>query len=529
GIRRRLAPLLGNDRKRIELLNGLLLSLPGTPVLYYGDEIGMGDNIFLGDRNGVRTPMQWSPDRNGGFSRADPERLYLPPIMDSIYGYEAVNVEAQLRQPSSLLNWTRRLTAARKQHPALGRGSLVFLYPRNRKVLAYLRSDGAETILCVANMSAAPQAAELDLASQKGRVPVELLGRSAFPPIGDLPYFVTLPGYGFYWFLLAEETEAPRWHEPYVQPLPEFRTLVLSHGWESIADATNAALLRQKILPDFLPNQRWFAAKGRRIERVELTDTAVLPGDGEAFLLLTLAAHIDADEVQRYLLPLAIAWESANDDPFSRLPSFTLGRARTGGRIGAIHDAVAAPGFARAIASAVRDGLTLPTRAGGRLVFDATNAFPRELPLADIAVERLGREQSNTSLLLGAEVILKALRRLSPGIHPEVEIGRFLTDVAGFTNTPPQFGSVEMLDADGEPTALIVLQGFVRNQGDGWEFTLDHLDRLLGQLEFLPSGVAADPVELYQVFMTLTETLGRRVAELHRAFALPGDDAAFRP
>ncbi len=239
GIRRRLAPLLEGDRRKIELLNSLLMSMPGTPIVYYGDEIGMGDNIFLGDRNGVRTPMQWSPDRNGGFSRADPERLYLPPIMDSSYGYEAVNVEAQLRQSASLLNWMRRLIAARKPHPAIGRGELTFLYPRNRKILAYLRSDGNETILCVANMSGAA-GGRARPGRVQGRVPVELLGRSAFPPIGDLPYFITLPGYGFYWFLLAEETEAPKWHEPYVQPLPEFRTLVLSRGWDSIADGANA-------------------------------------------------------------------------------------------------------------------------------------------------------------------------------------------------------------------------------------------------------------------------------------------------
>ena len=181
GIRRRLAPLMENDRRRIELLNALLISMPGTPVIYYGDEIGMGDNVFLRDRDGVRTPMQWSFDRNGGFSRADPERLYLPPIMDSVYGFEAVNVEAQSRSPSSLLNWMKRLIAARRSRRAFGRGTLRFLYPSNRKVIAYLRTYGEEIILCVANLSRSPQAVELDLAEFRGRQPVELLGRSAFP------------------------------------------------------------------------------------------------------------------------------------------------------------------------------------------------------------------------------------------------------------------------------------------------------------------------------------------------------------
>ncbi len=194
GIRRRLAPLLDNDLRKIQLMNSLLLSMPGTPIIYYGDEIGMGDNIFLGDRDGVRTPMQWSPDRNGGFSRADPARLYLPPIMDPIYGYDAVNVEAQQRDPSSLLNWMKRMIAVRQQHPAFGRGTLRLLYPRNRKILAYLREHEGDKILCVANLARSAQAVELNLGEFRGRVPVELLGRSPFPPIGDLPYLLTLPG-----------------------------------------------------------------------------------------------------------------------------------------------------------------------------------------------------------------------------------------------------------------------------------------------------------------------------------------------
>src|SRR5579883_2142977 len=210
GIRRRLAPLMGNDRPKIELMNALLLSLPGTPVMYYGDEIGMGDNIYLGDRDGVRTPMQWSPDRNGGFSRADPEQLYLPPIMDAVYGFEAVNVEAQSRSPSSLLNWMKRMIAARHARRAFGRGSLEFLYPSNRTILAYLRRYENETILCVANLSRSPQAVELDLSAYRGYQPVELIGRSAFPPIGEAPYLLTLQAHSFFWFdlLLSPERAA---------------------------------------------------------------------------------------------------------------------------------------------------------------------------------------------------------------------------------------------------------------------------------------------------------------------------------
>ena len=249
GIRRRLAPLLERDRRRFELMNCLLLSMSGTPVIYYGDEIGMGDNIYLGDRNGVRTPMQWTPDRNGGFSRADPAALVLPPIMDPLYGYGAVNVEAQTRDPHSVLNWTRRMLAVRRRHPALGRGTLTFLYPKNRKILAYLREYEGETLLCVANVAHSPQAVELDLSAFAGRVPVELNAGTPFPPIGELTYLLTLPPYGFYWFVLGEASDWPAWHTPAPEPLPEFVTLVLRENLGKVLSTTAEAVIVREILP----------------------------------------------------------------------------------------------------------------------------------------------------------------------------------------------------------------------------------------------------------------------------------------
>ncbi|MFW5724171.1 MAG: maltose alpha-D-glucosyltransferase, partial [Halochromatium sp.] len=245
GIRRRLAPLLDNNPNKIRLMVSLLLSMPGSPILYYGDELGMGDNIYLGDRNAVRTPMQWTPDRNAGFSRADPERLYLPPIMDAVYGYQSVNAEAQSRSASSLLNWMRRIIEVRKAHRVFGRGSIEFLHPGNRKVLAYVRASTAadpipddardkhEILLCVVNLGRGAQPVELDLARFQGRVPVELLGRTPFPPIGELPYLLTLAGHGFYWFLLSEQEAAPAWHDERL-PAPRLATLVLPEGWRSL-------------------------------------------------------------------------------------------------------------------------------------------------------------------------------------------------------------------------------------------------------------------------------------------------------
>ena len=204
GIARRLAPLLENDRRKIELLNSLVFTLPGSPIVYYGDEIGMGDNVHLGDRNGVRTPMQWTADRNGGFSKADPSKLFLPAISDSVYGYQAINVEAQRQSPHSLLHWMRQMIAVRKQHPAFGRGTVAFLRPRTDKVLAYLREYEGETLLFVHNLAGSAQAVELDLATYQGAVPIELFGDSRFPVIGPQPYALSLAPYGFYWFKLRQ-------------------------------------------------------------------------------------------------------------------------------------------------------------------------------------------------------------------------------------------------------------------------------------------------------------------------------------
>lgn len=413
GIRRRLAPLLENDRRKIELLNSLLMSMPGTPILYYGDEIGMGDNIFLGDRDGVRTPMQWSPDRNAGFSRADPARLYLPPVMDAVYGYEAVNVEAQNRSPSSLLNWMKRLIAARKLHQAFGRGTLTFLYPGNRKVFAYIRELDHETVLCVANLSRASQPVELDLGKYKGRVPVELLGRSAFPPVGDLPYFVTLPGYGFYWFLLAEEATAPSWHELPPAIMPELLTLVVPQGWSSLTSGAPLNQLQSRILQDFLMPRRWFAAKSDKIQSTQLNALAEMPLDhGTALIAVTSVSFAKGSEPQLYALPLSIAWEEAGEDRYSQLAPCTLARVRKGSRLGLLFDAMSDDSLVKAFVTSIAQQKTLKASDGGQIVFSATEAFPRDLDLASLPIHRSTGEQSNTSVRLEDKMVLKLLRRL---------------------------------------------------------------------------------------------------------------------
>jgi len=525
GIRRRLAPLMENDPERIKLMNSLLLSMPGSPILYYGDEIGMGDNIYLGDRNGVRTPMQWSPDRNAGFSRADPQRLYLPPIMDPVYGFEAVNVEAQARDPASLLNWMKRMLATRATSRAFGRGRLEFLRPGNRKVLAYLREHGDEAILCVANLSRTAQPVELDLKRFKGRVPVEMLGRTAFPPIGERFYLFTLPAHGFYWLRIAADTPAPDWHTQ-VLPSQEQPMLVLFDSWTSffrdkvvpwrigMAEKLRRQL-ETEVLPAFLEAQRWYAQKGEAAGAAALLDYAVWSEGAISWLLGWIEV-----KGSLYFLPLALAWEE-EEEQMRALSLATVARVRQQANVGVLADAMADEGFCRHVVKAMGEGRTLATQHGS-LRFAPTQAFAELVPqeVATLHVGRLNAQSTNSSVQLGDHLFLKCYRRLRPGIHPELEIGRFLTEKARFKHCVPLAGSVEYLSSGGEPAALALLQAYVPNQGDGWSYTLAYLERLLK---------APRVAEPHGVYLALVQTLATRTAELHVALATPSGDPAFEP
>ena len=540
GIRRRLAPLLENDTGKIKLMTSLLLSMPGSPILYYGDEIGMGDNIYLGDRDGVRTPMQWQPERNAGFSRADPQRLYLQPIMDPIYGYEAVNVEAQLREPASLLNWNRRMLAVRKGFRAFGRGRLTFLRPGNRKILAYLREYGDEIILCVANLARSAQPVELDLARYKGRVPVELMGRTPFPPIGDLPYLLTLGGHGFLWFRLAAGGEVPAWHEERL-PRDELPVLVLFDGWASLfrdrvvpwritMSEKVRAQLEREVLPAFVAGRRWYAAKGSAIGAVTLADYVEWPGSDQSWLVALARVERDKGEADTYFLPLTLDWEDSDEE-----------RMRT---LAAAHRGQGAPaGAGRRARRRLRRRRVLSRAGDGhrRRRRDQDGAGPAALP----AVEGVrghcrrclrppsgrrarARRARNTIVALDERLFLKAYRRLQAGGNPEVEIGRFLTDVVHFRNSVPVAGSVEYVGADGGTTVLALLQAYVANQGDGWAYTLNHLDRVMEQSPAQPEPPGTG-VDLHGGYLALIRTLGRRTGELHAALATRTGDPAFDP
>jgi maltose alpha-D-glucosyltransferase/alpha-amylase len=521
GIRRRLAPLLERDRRRIELMNGLLLSMPGTPVVYYGDEIGMGDNIHLGDRDGVRTPMQWSADRNGGFSRADPASLVLPLIMDPVYGFEAVNVEAQSRDPHSLLNWMRRMLSLRRRHRAFGRGKLRFLYPGNRKILAYLREHEDDVILCVANLSRTPQAVELDLSTFGGRVPVEMTGPSAFPPIGQLTYLLTMPPYGFYWFQLMEDAKEPAWRNAPPEQMPEFTTLVLRSGLRDVLTEKLATTITEEVLPSYLPRRRWFGAKNEVLDQAHIAYAAEIPG-AEEVMITEIEATVGGSS-ERYLVPLGIAWE---DEPHPALSvQLALARVRRVRRVGYLTDAFSLESFVRALLRALSEGTKIDSPEG-EIRFLGTELLDS---LSGIDVEDinwLSTEQSNSSLLIGNKAMVKLIRKVLPGIHPEAEMTRHLSN-AGYGNSAALLGEVVRVAADGTPHTLAIVQRAVRNQGEAWNFVLDELRRTVEEVALQEE--ERWPESPFAKLEEFARVVGTRLGELHLVLAADTADEAFAP
>ena len=502
GIRRRLAPLLGNDRRRIELMNALLFALPGTPVLYYGDEIGMGDNIYLGDRNGVRTPMQWSADRNAGFSSASRQRLYLPVIAESEYHYETVNVEAQHANPHSLLAWTKRLIALRKRFGAFGRGTLRFLHPENRTVLAFLREHEGETILIVANLSRFAQYVELDLREFADAVPTELFGMTPFPRIGELPYLLTLGPHGFLWFRI-EATPAPA-HDGGEPPLLP--------GGDPFAPGSGLA----RALPRYLAERRWFLGKGRRIRDLRIAHAIALADDATAPRLCVVEVDFSDGEPDRYVLLLAY------DRPEA------VGRALATGSViartadgGAVSEALADPRTGDLLLSAISAGRVRES-GGLSLVATREHGLDRLRGTTPAGLEpSLGRaEQSNSSVLFGERLILKVFRRVEDGPNPDLEIGRHLA-AHGFAATAPLAGALELVAGRVRYT-VAVLHGYVPNHGTAW-------DRALAELSTYASSAADDAAtDPGAASRAWAARLGTRVAEMHASLAT-GGGPAFAP
>ncbi|HLF76573.1 MAG TPA: maltose alpha-D-glucosyltransferase [Dehalococcoidia bacterium] len=545
GIRRRLAPLLGNHRRRVELMNGLLFALPGTPVLYYGDEIGMGDNVYLGDRNGVRTPMQWSADRNAGFSRANPQKLFLPVIIDPEYHYETVNVEAQQQNPHSLLWWTKRLIALRKRYKAFSRGAIEFLQPENRRVLAFIRSYEDENILVIANLSRFVQAVSLDLAQYRGMTPMEIFGGVEMPPVTDAPYFLTLGPHSFYWFSLEPQRVVPG-QQPWLNEEGEPPLRVVRRNWEELFTESESTVV-SAALPGYLGSRRWFAGKGRRVRFATMDEAISFRRDGaDAFLTFINVGYTEGT-AETYLLPFAYESGEAAVQRLRQSPetAFLRLKSNENGEEGILFDATGDPGFAQTLLRMIERRQHLRT-SRGEITGVRTSVFHPIRSSLQGRVSLLRGEQSNSSINFDDQLLLKLFRRLEPGANPDYEIGRFLSE-HDFSHAPKVAGAIEYTRRGEEPTTLAILHEFVHKESDAWEYTLDALRDFFDETLASGEAPASPPINaasllalaenepssqalaMLGAYAESTRLLGQRTAELHIALARSVELPAFAP
>jgi maltose alpha-D-glucosyltransferase / alpha-amylase len=530
GIRRRLAPLLANSRRKIELLNTLLLSMPGTPIIYYGDEIGMGDNFYLGDRNGCRTPMQWSPDRNAGFSRANPQQLYLPITIDPEYHYEAVNVENHQKNLSSLLWWMRRVIAMRKNFKAFSRGSLEFLYPDNPKVLAFLRRYENQTILVVVNLSRFAQSAELDLSRFAGCVPMEVFSRNLFRPIKKSRYVITLGPHAYYWFALQAPAEGRRTLKkpvvPTIHALPELNTLLNDGQREQ---------LENEVLPNYIQTCRWFGSKARSFRHLKVIEQLAISLDADGGRLWFLEVNYLDGPTETYALPVKIASGEAARTVFQTTPHAIIARF-AGPEETILFDAIWDGKFRSQLFEVIAQHQTMKASAGD-LVGIAGKTFAAEDSAISDKSHVLSGEQSNSSMLFDNKFFLKLYRKLEDGVNPDVEINRFLTERTDFPNVPAFLGAIEYRRPKTDATVVCLLQSAAANEGDVWTLTLDamgrYYERVLGQKADLQNETAPPGALLEEliggIYPDKAKQLGQRTGELHLALSSSMEDRAFAP
>ncbi|HDQ40714.1 MAG TPA: maltose alpha-D-glucosyltransferase [Desulfonatronum sp.] len=543
GIRRRLAPLLENDRKKINLLNAILFTMPGSVVLYYGDELGMGDNYYLGDRDGVRTPMQWSADRNAGFSRANPQKLYLPVVIDPEYHYEAINVETQAQNQASLLWWNKRLIAMYKRFKAFGRGEIDFLRPDNPKVLAFLRRHQDEHLLVVANLSRHCQPVQLDLEGYAGWIPEEVFSRNRFQPVQDDSYSLTLSSYGYYVFQLIRAQQSEK-----IAHLKELPVLAIRSAEQDIWSGEVGRRLENQILPSFLPTRRWFRGKARSIQQVSIVDVLEFNHSDQVSLILIVDVEYVEGSAETYVLPLTMAWGEDAGTILRREAAHVLSRIERNSRSetiqGVLFEALYAPDFGKRMIKFLAKRQHLKGRRGELHAWPGKNLRQRDVLRLEPQLMRL--EQSNSSLNYDSELILKLYRRLDHGPQPELELCRFLTERTTFCNIPLYAGALTYHQNGAEECVLGVLQQFVPSHGDAWKYSQDALERFVelilaqgtllevpqcpcGYWDVLGGNTSQSVTELVGPYLEMIALLGKRTAEMHIALSCKKDDPAFAP
>jgi len=541
GIRRRLAPLLENDRRKLELMNVLLFALPGTPVIYYGDEIGMGDNVYLGDRNGVRTPMQWSPDRNASFSSANPQSLYLPVIIDPEYHFEQVNIETQQGNSSSLLWWMKRLIATRRRYRAFSRGSIRFVPTSNTHIFAFVREYDDEKVLVVANFSRYSQSADLYLDEYADHVPEEIFSQNEFPGITERPWSIMIGSSDYYWFALR------RIAEPTVEDGGARATeiSISARDWSSFSPALKEALER-RTLHAYLTSSRWYREKSTRIRRLRIDDYGSLgPTDARSWVIV-VRVDLANDRSDTYLLVLSRASAAEAEYIVSENPTAVVCHVGAGGADGVLYDGVANPTVRTALLQLFTSRRKLRLQKGEIAVRRGRN-LARLAREADPASSRVLKvEQSNTSILYPDTFFFKLYRKLEEGVNPDIELLQYLTEVKRFPHVPTYAGSLEYARGKKENAAAGLLISLETNQGDGWAYATSAVDRFFDNVlersngsEFRPpasifeGGIGDVPHAFLDLadglFFEMMDLLGRRTGELHLALADGGSRPEFAP
>ncbi|MFW5716582.1 MAG: maltose alpha-D-glucosyltransferase [Spirochaetota bacterium] len=542
GIRRRLAPLLENDRRKLELMNVLLFSLPGTPVIYYGDEIGMGDNVYLGDRNGVRTPMQWSPDRNASFSQANPQSLYLPVIIDPEYHYEQVNIETQQANSSSLLWWMKRLIATRRRFRAFSRGTIKFVQTSNTHIFAFVREYEDEKVLVVANFSRYSQFADLYLDDYTDHVPEEIFSQSRFPQITDRPYSIMIGSSDYYWFVLRKVADGV------VEDGGAGRTeiSITARDWSSFSPKLKE-LLEEKVLRPHISGSRWYREKGSTIRRIRIEDSGSIGTAESRSRLLMVRVDLANDRSDSYLIIVSRAPAGEAEMIAGENPKAIICQLGADGSDGALYDGVYNPAVCQSLLQLFTSRRKLKTakgeiavRRGKRL-----SRLARELP-EPVTSRVLKVEQSNTSIVYPDVFFFKLYRKLEEGINPDIELLQYLTEEKRFEHTPTFAGNLEYKRGKRDSAAAGLLVSLESNQGDGWSYAISAVDRFFDNVLELadakplapPASIFADGIQQIPdeflsladgLFVEMMHLLGKRTGELHLALASDRTDKSFAP
>ncbi len=540
GIRRRLAPLLNNDRRKIELLYTILFSLPGTPVIYYGDEIGMGDNIYLGDRSGVRTPMQWDMNLNAGFSSANPQKLYLPLITDPVYRHQSVNVATQSENPSSLLWWIRQVIAMRNRLSAFGRGDMEFVDSSNSKILSFIRTYGEQRIILVANLSQFSQLTVLNLKEFKDCEVTEVFSQNRFLNVGDGQYSLTIGPYGYYWLQL----DSPE-HKTKIDTNGELPMFSADYTWDKLFGNYNEKRqFERKILPVFMKKCRWFAGKAKPVSKIGIQSMMPLKVGGRTHYLTLIEVHYVQRLPELYFLPLCFVPAESIVDKVEYHAQSVACRAQLSGVQGFVMDSCYDKGF--------RDHLLVSMEKKSRLkldngVLEFNSSLFNKIALGDrIDSKVLKADQSNTAIIYDDQYFFKFYRKLEREINPDMEIVRFLSENTSFKNSPKYSGSIEFVANDGKVIVLGLLQGKIENQGEAWGMTIDSVGRFYERViakakkEKLPKLINKANIKFEEAPAIIQELIGRgfyervvrlgqRTAEMHLALASDKTNADFSP